>query len=553
MNFLDYCKIRYRSKADEKKLLSMYNDKASVDIADIKPEFLYVFHYVLSNSPCHYWSAEIKKETYNQLNAQTHGKSFAITEDILESYYIAFDTYKQITEVMRDFSHLNIDVALKNRLYRLPTYTSIAEGCLTNLFRVLALILEQLNGKEYRSQNKLGQLCQIMEQTGFIKLIAHVDVEVRNAINHGGVVFLEDGKKMLFKYMKNHMPQSKSYTYYEFDKVLNDLFDSCTAILLGITEFINEHLTSANIDEASQNDYLLFKLLSMRLSLPSLECLDINDSSIGNEQLNIIMAIEQTDKTFIAQTAIEIASQAHEVYPNYKKYYIQFHHPRMLICFIRFTSEEVQKFLADHTTLNDQLLKAIKRGDFQWSEPSDEMVDIREIKYFQFPNLQTDAFSINTVENASTEDRKRIKANLFIGEKTNKAEILDCIKKAVEWVASLKNVAILSTKTKHGDMAADSVYLTVFRHDTRKDKTLLPKNENFVCFVDYNIDGKTTLASGGVPTQIWTQYFHETIDLLQIAWRERTYVSGANKQKQVGRNDVCPCGSGKKYKKCCGK
>ena len=23
--------------------------------------------------------------------------------------------------------------------------------------------------------------------------------------------------------------------------------------------------------------------------------------------------------------------------------------------------------------------------------------------------------------------------------------------------------------------------------------------------------------------------------------------------KQIGRNDLCPCGSGKKYKKCCGK
>ena len=25
------------------------------------------------------------------------------------------------------------------------------------------------------------------------------------------------------------------------------------------------------------------------------------------------------------------------------------------------------------------------------------------------------------------------------------------------------------------------------------------------------------------------------------------------KEKEVGRNDACPCGSGKKYKKCCGK
>jgi uncharacterized protein YecA (UPF0149 family) len=25
------------------------------------------------------------------------------------------------------------------------------------------------------------------------------------------------------------------------------------------------------------------------------------------------------------------------------------------------------------------------------------------------------------------------------------------------------------------------------------------------------------------------------------------------KEKEPGRNDPCPCGSGKKYKKCCGK
>lgn len=25
------------------------------------------------------------------------------------------------------------------------------------------------------------------------------------------------------------------------------------------------------------------------------------------------------------------------------------------------------------------------------------------------------------------------------------------------------------------------------------------------------------------------------------------------KNKKIGRNDICPCGSGKKYKKCCGK
>ena len=32
--------------------------------------------------------------------------------------------------------------------------------------------------------------------------------------------------------------------------------------------------------------------------------------------------------------------------------------------------------------------------------------------------------------------------------------------------------------------------------------------------------------------------------------RSRTYVRA---EKKIGRNDPCPCGSGKKYKNCCGK
>ena len=34
---------------------------------------------------------------------------------------------------------------------------------------------------------------------------------------------------------------------------------------------------------------------------------------------------------------------------------------------------------------------------------------------------------------------------------------------------------------------------------------------------------------------------------------ERPQGTVVNKDKQIGRNDPCPCGSGKKYKNCCGK
>ena len=34
---------------------------------------------------------------------------------------------------------------------------------------------------------------------------------------------------------------------------------------------------------------------------------------------------------------------------------------------------------------------------------------------------------------------------------------------------------------------------------------------------------------------------------------EKTVKSTPKKVKKVGRNELCPCGSGKKYKMCCGK
>ena len=42
-------------------------------------------------------------------------------------------------------------------------------------------------------------------------------------------------------------------------------------------------------------------------------------------------------------------------------------------------------------------------------------------------------------------------------------------------------------------------------------------------------------------------------DLLKQLADIKPYAPQPEKQKKVGRNDPCPCGSGKKYKRCCGK
>lgn len=49
----------------------------------------------------------------------------------------------------------------------------------------------------------------------------------------------------------------------------------------------------------------------------------------------------------------------------------------------------------------------------------------------------------------------------------------------------------------------------------------------------------------------WKDIFSE--EELKRLYKEQKESTTIRKGKKIGRNDPCPCGSGKKYKKCCGK
>jgi hypothetical protein len=43
----------------------------------------------------------------------------------------------------------------------------------------------------------------------------------------------------------------------------------------------------------------------------------------------------------------------------------------------------------------------------------------------------------------------------------------------------------------------------------------------------------------------------EKVDALKLAWRRHIGATGRVGSRKIGRNDPCPCQSGKKFKKCC--
>ena len=216
---------------------------------------------------------------------------------------------------------------------------------------------------------------------------------------------------------------------------------------------------------------------------------------------------------------------------------------------VRFTNQQIFDMLNKHRELSEVLSEAIGNKEVMIFNPSTEPIDLQEIKYFRFPNYQCDSYKISQIEDASVPDRKRLKCRLYIGDVDERERIVEIIRKSIDWLKTIKNVDSPTIHHKNGDMEADALYITVYRYDARKNKGLYPNNSNFVCFADYNLSGATTLLNGGLPANIWSQFHHEKIGNIDIAWREGKYMT--RRSKKVGVNDLCLCGSRKKFKKCC--
>lgn len=91
----------------------------------------------------------------------------------------------------------------------------------------------------------------------------------------------------------------------------------------------------------------------------------------------------------------------------------------------------------------------------------------------------------------------------------------------------------LKVKNNIEEMTEDTVVSLEF------DKELLYKN-----MVDAKADWLYELPA-------WKEIFPE--EKLKELYKEAKKMNTIVKGPKIGRNDPCPCGSGKKYKKCCGK
>ena len=153
-------------------------------------------------------------------------------------------------------------------------------------------------------------------------------------------------------------------------------------------------------------------------------------------------------------------------------------------------------------------------------------------------------------ETANKGDLQRLWADYFQKEKDIYAELLknpdEEVKGTVKELAEKYNIDIM-TMTGFLDGINDSLKtpnpIEEMEEDTQVsllfDKELLYKN-----MVDAKADWLYELPQ-------WNDIFTE--EKRKELYKEQKKSGTVVKPHKIGRNDPCPCGSGKKYKYCCGK
>lgn len=211
-----YCNYKYFNEYDSSVLLNDVQKNIDSSTSCLNKEFLYIFYKMLNIEPCSYWNNDVYKETYSQLENlyKTNSNQLNIDENIFNYFVMGYNAYCQISETIIDLSNFNLTQEIKTRLYRLPTYTSILESCLSNFLRVIATLTGQGVGKDYSSQSTLGKLVNVISSNGYNQICGNIDVNIRNAINHGKVLFKKDPvDKLCFYYWSKVFQRPKKYLF----------------------------------------------------------------------------------------------------------------------------------------------------------------------------------------------------------------------------------------------------------------------------------------------------------------------------------------------------
>lgn len=473
-------------------------------------------------------------------------------EEMLGYFLWSFQTFRQLNHDIDSLLYGGIKGSTRVRSLVLPLCSSLIEGCFVNLARALMCGLSSVAKKNYRAQNDLQPLLEVLSKNGFDDLAAIPNVGLRNAISHGGVMVKDGttGCRVEYTFSRGGERFYEQISSGDLERIALKYLDAISGLMLAFCTFFDD-VRAEKLFAGIKDSFVRYMYLGFGMSDADFICLDVFEATIGS-QLSYAFSTEISDDDVLFEKAEALFPKMRAECSGFESYSIAYSHPRMPGNFIRAKGVDIDLFAYNGKPPKELLRTIFRSKDILWFGVCTEEINEYEAEYYRFPAYERKGLKIYDVSDVSGDDRKRLKANVFIGSEQERDTIVEAIREAVSWMKNLYNPPNPLMRVVHGEMEADCVYLNVYRDLRSRDRSLLARNENFVCMVEYCPKLEFRLPDNNK----YIAYLYRNSEWLdgelRILWRDRAHLTHINRLK-VGRNDLCPCGSGKKYKKCCGR
>lgn len=498
------------------------------------------------------WSREIYDEFREIIRASTVDLSQEDLEAMLASFLSAFQIFRQLQPDIDSLIRGGLRGSRKVRSVIIPLCSSLIEGCYINLARAVLVYLSNLTGKRYSEQKDLNPIVEGLKKNGLLALANVPNIGLRNAISHGGVSAKGDDKNCRIEYTYTIGKQRyyEQTSTFELERLVFKYVDVVKGLIIGFCEYFNE-INAQEAFSLIQDDFVRYMYFGLNVSNGTALCIDANEAPINAQITFLFEALSDDDEDIIAFTENALG-MLRKALPYFENYCVSFSHFRLAGNFFRAQAKEIDSFNSSGCPAGSLIASIIKTNDCLWLGLCKEHINVFEAEYYRFPYFESDNLCIYDIEDVSGSDRKRLKAKAYIGkDDLDRDSIIALVMHAIEQICPLYNPPCPTMEIKHGFMNADCVYLDVYKSISNHDLSLMQDNDNFVCEVEYcsNTDFRLKDSNGFI------SYLYQNkewiTDEVKFLWRERKYLTQVRPDK-IGRNDPCPCGSGKKYKKCCG-
>ena len=140
----------------------------------------------------------------------------------------------------------------------------------------------------------------------------------------------------------------------------------------------------------------------------------------------------------------------------------------------------------------------IESGNVMMFPINDEIRNEFEDAFRYYPDIEAEDYIVSEIEDISLADQKRFKAVVYLKRAKRPKHVKQAVGEILTKLRNLENYGFTSNKVKHGDMAADIVYLSLYKRELRrgKDRALAPNNDNFIAQVQYDVDMKFPIRNG---------------------------------------------------------